>query len=202
MQRWELCLVPYDGAWSCEKTECVHVCVTGSPCCTRENWQNTVNQLHVYIIEKNIIYIKNKNRNSARIFLFLCYEAILTRQWREHFNSWFMILKYLVGEPLFPWLQICTYQLVPVCRLDRLLIFFFFLGLHLWHMEFPRLGGTLELPPPAYATATATRDLSCACHLHHSSWQWARPGIKLTSSWVLGMIVNCWAPKGMPLLIF
>ena len=28
-----------------EKKECIHVCVTGSPCCTGENGQNTVNQL-------------------------------------------------------------------------------------------------------------------------------------------------------------
>ena len=52
--------------------------------------------------------------------------------------------------------------------------FFFplvFLGLHLRHMEVPRLGGESELQLPAYATATATRDLSCVCNLHHSSQQ-------------------------------
>ena len=32
---------------------------------------------------------------------------------------------------------------------------FFFLGLHLWHMEVPRLGVELELQPPAYTTTTA-----------------------------------------------
>ena len=31
---------------------------------------------------------------------------------------------------------------------------FCFLGLHLWHMEFPRLGIESELQLPAYATAT------------------------------------------------
>ena len=36
--------------------------------------------------------------------------------------------------------------------------FFFFLGLHLWHMEFPRLGAELELQLLAYATTTATMD--------------------------------------------
>ena len=73
--------------------------------------------------------------------------------------------------------------------------FFFFpllLGLHLWHMEVPRLEGELELQLPAYATATATPDLSCICDLHHSSQQhrvpnplseW--PGIEPTSSWIL-----------------
>ena len=45
VQHWELCLVTYDGAWECERKECIHVCVNGSPCCTVENWQNTVNKL-------------------------------------------------------------------------------------------------------------------------------------------------------------
>ena len=33
---------------------------------------------------------------------------------------------------------------------------FVFLGLHLWHMEVPRLGVKLELQLPAYATATGS----------------------------------------------
>ena len=43
VQHWELCLVTYDGAWYCERIECVHVCVSGSPCCTVEkklHWGN------------------------------------------------------------------------------------------------------------------------------------------------------------------
>ena len=55
-------------------------------------------------------------------------------------------------------------------------LFWSFLGLHLWHMEVPRLRVQLELWPPAYATATATRDTatqdpSHICDLHCSSWQ-------------------------------
>ena len=41
------------------------------------------------------------------------------------------------------------------------LFFFFFLGLHLPHMEVPRLGVKSELQLLAYATATAMPDLSC-----------------------------------------
>ena len=48
---------------------------------------------------------------------------------------------------------------------------FFFLGLHLRHMEFPRLRVKLELHLPAYTTATATQDPSYVCYLHHSSQQ-------------------------------
>ena len=46
-----------------------------------------------------------------------------------------------------------------------------FLGLHLQHMEVPRLGVQSELQLPAYTTATAMPDLSLVCDLHHSSWQ-------------------------------
>ena len=40
----------------------------------------------------------------------------------------------------------------------QLFIYFCFLGLHLWHMEVPRLGVESELGLPAYTTATATPD--------------------------------------------
>ena len=46
-----------------------------------------------------------------------------------------------------------------------------FLGLHLQHMEVPRLGVELELQLPAYTTAIATQDLSYICNLPHSSRQ-------------------------------
>ena len=47
----------------------------------------------------------------------------------------------------------------------------FFLGLHMWHMEVPRLGVKSEIQLPAYTTATVSPDLSCIFDLHHSSWQ-------------------------------
>ena len=49
--------------------------------------------------------------------------------------------------------------------------FFFLSGLHLWHMEVPRLGVEWQLQLPAYATATATQDPSHVCKLQHSSQQ-------------------------------
>ena len=48
---------------------------------------------------------------------------------------------------------------------------FFFLGLHLQHMEIPRLGVKLELQLPAYATAMATPDLSSIFNLCRSLQQ-------------------------------
>ena len=44
-----------------------------------------------------------------------------------------------------------------------------FLGLHLWHMEVPRLGVKSELQLPAYTKATAMWDLRRICDLHHIS---------------------------------
>ena len=57
------------------------------------------------------------------------------------------------------------------CFWLSLFLFFYFLGLHPWHMEVPRLGVSLELQLLAYTTASATWDLSCICKLHHSSGQ-------------------------------
>ena len=62
----------------------------------------------------------------------------------------------------------------------NLFFFFCFLGLHLWHMEVPRLGVELELQLPAYSTATAKPDPSHVFNLHHSSWQ----------HWILDLLIE------------
>ena len=49
--------------------------------------------------------------------------------------------------------------------------YFVFLGLHLWHMEGPRLGVEAKLLLLACATATAMPDPSRICDLYHSSLQ-------------------------------
>ena len=46
-----------------------------------------------------------------------------------------------------------------------------FLGLHLQHMEIPKLGIELELQLLAYAPAMATWDPSHIFDLYRSSWQ-------------------------------
>ena len=45
--------------------------------------------------------------------------------------------------------------------------FFFFLWLHMWHMEVCRLGVKLELQLWAYTTATAMPGLTCVCSQCH-----------------------------------
>ena len=47
----------------------------------------------------------------------------------------------------------------------------FFLGLHVWHVEIPRLGVESELQLPGYTTAIAMQDPSHIFNLYHSSWQ-------------------------------
>ena len=49
--------------------------------------------------------------------------------------------------------------------------FFFFLGLHLWHMEVPRLGVQSKLKLPVHTTAIATWAPSLVCDLQCSSKQ-------------------------------
>ena len=48
---------------------------------------------------------------------------------------------------------------------------FVFLGLHLRHMEFPRLRDLIRAVAAGQRHTTATWDLSCVCDLHRSSWQ-------------------------------
>ena len=74
-------------------------------------------------------------------------------------------------------------------------LFFFFFGLHPWHMEVPRLGVECELQLPAYATATAKPDPSHVCNLYHSSQQCQilnplRPGMESPSSWILVRFIS------------
>ena len=67
--------------------------------------------------------------------------------------SWICFCWAIMGTPIFSF------------------FFFFFLGLHVMHMEVPRLRVKSELQLPAYPAATAMPDLSCICDLHCSSHQ-------------------------------
>ena len=57
-----------------------------------------------------------------------------------------------------------SFQIATTCNFLLL-----FLGLHLWHMEVPKLWVELELLQLASTTARATQDPSHICDLHHSS---------------------------------
>ena len=86
---------------------------------------------------------------------------------------------------------------------------FVFLGLHLWHMEVPRLESESELQLPNYTTTTATLDPSHIFDLHCNLQQ--RPILKPTK-WGQGSTLHphrdnigsftCWATMGTPRACF
>ena len=82
--------------------------------------------------------------------------------------------------------------------------YFCFLGLHMWHVEVPRLGVESELQPPAYTAGP--QDPSLICDLHHSSQQcqipthWVRPGMEPAFSWILVGVVTAEPQWELPIL--
>ena len=70
---------------------------------------------------------------------------------------------------VMPFLNTCIFCVVCVCVC--VCVCTRILGLHLQHMEVPRLGVEQEPQLPAYATAMAMPDPSWVCHLYYSSWQ-------------------------------
>ena len=79
----------------------------------------------------------------------------------SHIKVWFILLNFSSTCSIYRYVYICIY------------LSFDLLGLHLWHMEVPRLGVQSELQLPAYTTATTTQGLSRICDLQHSS-DWSR----------------------------
>ena len=95
----------------------------------------------------------------------------------------------LSGPHFFNHSDLCWLDLFHTLttHLSKKLIFFFFLGPHLRHMEAP--GPRLQLQ--VYATATATpRPQPSACGNPGSLTHWAAPGIKPTSSQTLCWVLN------------
>ena len=70
-----------------------------------------------------------------------------------------------------------------------IIVIFCLLGLHLQHVEVPRLGIELELLLPAHTTTH--------CKVR-SLTHWARPEIKPMSSWIR-WVHYCWATMGTPM---
>ena len=85
---------------------------------------------------------------------------------------------------------------------------YYYIGLHLQHMEVPRLGAESELHLPVCVTATAMPDLGCICIPHRSLWNhqilntgslthWISPGMK-PILWILVGFLTRWATMGTP----
>ena len=79
---------------------------------------------------------------------------------------------------------------------------FFFLNLHLQHMEVPSLGVKSELQWPAYTTVMAAPDPAtsatyiAAYSNTRSLTHWPSPGIKLASSWTQHCVLNLLSHNG------
>ena len=92
--------------------------------------------------------------------------------------------------------------------MNVIFFFFFFLGPHLPHMEFPRPGVKSELQLLAFATATATQYLNRVCKLYHSSGQLQilKP-LGEAKDWTCILVVTSqvqywWATLGTPMSSF
>ena len=87
-----------------------------------------------------------------------------------------MLYELFLNKAVFRFLNLFLATAAPQKNSNKAGLFYFCfcfccLGLHLQHMEGPRLEVELELHLPACNTATAMQDLNYFCDLHHSSWQ-------------------------------
>ena len=105
-----------------------------------------------------------------------------------------------------------TCRLLDIYQFDLCILFFhlffFFLGLHPWYLEVPRLGVGWELQLPAHTTATATPDPSHICGLHCSFWhcQILNPLSEASEQTCILMdpsqVCYCWATIGTPWFVY
>ena len=117
-------------------------------------------------------------------FNFFCYSVLSSL----FFFSVVKVEVEVIGLKLFPFLSFSlSFSLSSILTLFLSFLFFpflpsffsffrllvhssfFFLGLHMQHMEVPRPGAESELQLLAYATATAPSDPSHVCSLRHGS---------------------------------
>ena len=69
-------------------------------------------------------------------------------------------------------------------------LFCFFLGSHLWHMEVPGLGVESEPQPQQHKVQATFVTYSASCSNTGSLTQWKRWGVKPISSWTLCCVLN------------
>ena len=111
-------------------------------------------------------------------FLHIYWPFGVTAKCPAHFVFWFSVPLHLICRYSLPILELSVFAVISIilhlglftCNMMpydilKFLIFFFFLWLHLWHMEVPRLGLKSELQLLAYITATTTPDPSRICDL-------------------------------------
>ena len=150
--------------------------------------------------------------NSSREVILLHH---LTPRRTAHLSTKKQDLTLLLGKVVPWWLEslisvIWPYHakdhhlVLPLIRVISSSFIYLFLisGLHLWHMEVPRLGVESEPQLQASATATATSDSCHICDLHHSCGNtkslthWARLAIQPVSSQILCWVLNLLSHNG------
>ena len=92
-------------------------------------------------------------------------------------------------------------------KLDFYILFFFFLsflGLNLWHMEVPRLGGQIGAAAASLCHSHSNVGLTYAtAHGNAGSLtHWARPGIRPAASWILVEFVIAEPPRELQMSTF
>ena len=168
-----------------------------NPLCQARDWTGTSIPIQAAAVRfvTQCTTVGTPERTPFKIWLNLClfpFWIILPWRFQSYSIDFRVLLKVRDIQPT------CFMTIMMVFLSQKPLFVFFYLGLHLWYMEVPRLG---ELQLLAYTTATATWDPSFICNQHHSMatpaplTHWVRPGTEPTSSW---MLVGFITPEPQP----
>ena len=129
---------------------------------------------HFYLFKTGLILLSSK---------------IIVSTW-YYFNTfflWIFLRKYYLLAPIYHWDISCHVIVISLKEFFSFWIFFFSLGLHLWHMGVPRLGADLSCscwPMPQWIWAVS--ETYAATYGNPGSLpHWGWPGVKPTSSWIL-----------------
>jgi len=149
-------------------------------------------------------YVRNK-WDEKRLCLFK--ELIVYKEYKANLNVT-LVIKYVKFHERdtnkMQW-EIKGVKCIHYSEIKKKKFFSFcFLGLHLWHMEVPRLGSnwSSSFQPTPQPQQCKIRAISATYTTAHSNvgslTHWMRPGIEPTSSWILVGFVNRWATTGTP----
>ena len=112
--------------------------------------------------------------------------------WLSGLRIWSLLHYVYVPHLLNPVICWWTFKLFSCNRTVLFYLFFVFLsfiGLHLWHMEVPRLGSNRS----CWAFTSAMWDLSQICNLHHSSRQcWILNPLSNAKDWIHILMDPSW----------
>ena len=160
-----------------------------NPLCQARDWTGTSIPIQAAAVRfvTQCTTVGTPERTPFKIWLNLClfpFWIILPWRFQSYSIDFRVLLKVRDIQPT------CFMTIMMVFLSQKPLFVFFYLGLHLWYMEVPRLG---ELQLLAYTTA-----YSSARSLTH----WSRPKIEPESSWVVVWFLTHWATTRTPRSLF